>query len=249
MNVEIHQSLALDFEKAGGLEKAKKEAEQILNIERRNRWAIEFLLKAAVEERAWTEAMRLAKMVQRIEGAQDVTQLARYLVYQGLDNLSNEDVKSARISFNKAIKTDPGFSLPYLHLGNLAEAERDLVKAIDNWEKFAFRDPEENSRIFQKVESALFDLGRFSEVEQFYRRILERFPDNLGALAKLAGVLEEKGEHQEALHLVERALGRHEGSIHLQLMKLKFSLSSQQPHELARQIDSIIDNISDEKSN
>jgi lipopolysaccharide biosynthesis regulator YciM len=243
MNIEIHQSLALDFEKAGRLEKAKQEAEQILNNERRNRWAIEFLLKAAVEERNWTEAMRLAKMIQRIEGAQDVTQLARYQVYQGLDYLSNEDRKNARVSFNKAVKTDPDFGLPFLHLGNLAEAERDLGKAIDFWEKFAFRDPEENIRVFHKVETALYDMGRFSEIEKFYRRILKRFPDNLDALAKLAGVLEEKGEHHEALNLVERALGRHADSIQLQLMKLKFSVSSQQPHELARQIDGIISNL------
>jgi len=213
------------------------------NIERRNRWAIEFLLKAAVEERNWTEAMRLAKMIQRIEGAQDVTQLARYQVYQGLDYLSNEDRKNARVSFNKAVKTDPDFGLPFLHLGNLAEAERDLGKAIDFWEKFAFRDPQENIRVFHKVETALYDIGRFSEIEKFYRRILERFPDNLDALAKLAGVLEEKGEHHAALNLVERALGRHADSIQLQLMKLKFSVSSQQPHELARQIDGIISNL------
>jgi len=114
------------------------------------------------------------------------------------------------------------------------------VKAIENWESYALFTPEEGRVVYTKIESALFDLGRFSEVEKFYERILEKDPSNLNALAKLANVLEEKGEHNSALNLVEDALSKNKGSVHGRLMKLKLSLHISKPHELSNQIDEII---------
>ncbi len=77
-------------------------------------------------------------------------------------------------------------------------------------------------------------------MEKFYERILKKDPSNLNALAKLANVLEEKGEHNSAITLVEDALSKNESSIHAHLMKLKLSLHVSKPHELSNQIDDII---------
>jgi tetratricopeptide (TPR) repeat protein len=138
------------------------------------------------------------------------------------------------------VKTSPEFGLPYLRLGDVFAENRDLVKAIENWEKFALLNPEEGRLVYSKIESALFDLGRFSEVEKFYERILEKDPSNLNALTKLANVLEEKGEHNNALNLVEDALSKNGSSVHARLMKLKLSLHVSKPHELSNQIDEVI---------
>ena len=115
-----------------------------------------------------------------------------------------------------------------------------MVKAIDNWEKYALLNPENGKMIYSKIESALFDLGRFSEVEKFYERIVDKDPSNLSALTKLANVLEEKGEHNSALLLVEDALSKNQTSIHAHLMKLKLSLQVSKPNELSNHIDKII---------
>ena len=88
---------------------------------------------------------------------------------------------------------------------------------------------------------ALFDLGRFSEVEKFYQRALDKNPENLDALAKIANVLEEKGERSQALELVEDALDHYADSVKLRLMKLKLSLQVVPPPQLAQQIDDMIE--------
>ena len=62
----------------------------------------------------------------------------------------------------------------------------------------------------------------------------------MNALSKLANVLEEKGEHDSAITLVEDALSKNESSVHAHLMKLKLSLHISKPHELSNQIDEII---------
>ena len=210
---DIHKSLALDFEQLGNITK---------------------------ERREWDKAMQTTKAIQKLKHSRHPNQIARFLVYQGMDKLEKGQLKEAESQFQKAVKTSPEFGLPYLRLGDLFAENRDLVKAIENWEKFALLNPEEGRLVYSKIESALFDLGRFSEVEKFYERILEKDSSNLNALTKLANVLEEKGEHNNALNLVEDALSKNGGSIHARLMKLKLSLHVSKPHELSNQIDEVI---------
>ena len=237
---DIHKSLALDFEQLGKITKAMGEAEIVLKLDRKNLWANEFLLKIFEQRREWDKAMQITKAIQKLKHSRHPNQIARFLVYQGMDKLEKGQLKEAESQFQKAVKTSPEFGLPYLRLGDLFAENRDLVKAIENWEKFALLNPEEGRLVYSKIESALFDLGRFSEVEKFYERILEKDSSNLNALTKLVNVLEEKGEHNNALNLVEDALSKNGGSIHARLMKLKLSLHVSKPHELSNQIDEVI---------
>ncbi len=134
-----------------------------------------------------------------------------------------------------------------MRLGHLFAENRDLLKAIENWEKFALLNPDEGRQVYSKIESALFDLGRFSEVEKFYERILDEDPANLNALAKLANVLEEKGEDGAALSLIEDAIDPQSIDVRGDIMKLKLSLTTSTPVELSHQIDSILEKLSDAK--
>ena len=139
----------------------------------------------------------------------------------------------AKSLFKKAIKVSPKFALSYRYLGDVFEQTRDLVKALENWEKFALKDLNGGTAVYTKIESALFDLGRFSEVEKFYRKILQHNPSNFEATIRLANVLEEKGESAAALTLIENASSNQENDIRIDLMKLKLSLITSTPVELA----------------
>jgi len=245
---DIHKSLALDFLQDGQLNKAQREAEFVLKLEKRNEWANDLLLQIAETQGDWGKAAQTAKTIQKIKQIQDAPQLSRFKVFQGLGALKKGNRKEAAQHFIKAIKLAPEYGLPYLHLANLKAEERDLVKAIENWEKFALNTPLEGQKVFSKIETALFDLGRFSEVENFYKRILKKDPANLEALANLANVLEEKGEHNNALVLVDEALAHFDDSIHARLMKLKLSLNVSKPFELSQQIDKMIELLTSEKT-
>ena len=173
---DIHKSLALDFKQLGHITKAMGEAEMVLKLDRKNLWANEFLLKIFEQQREWDKAMQTTKAIQKLKQSRDPSQIARFLVYQGMEKLEKGQLKEAESQFQKAVKTSPEFGLPYLRLGDVFAENRDLVKAIENWEKFALLNPEEGRLVYSKIESALFDLGRFSEVEKFYERILEKDP-------------------------------------------------------------------------
>jgi len=239
LQIQIHQSLAKDYLSLNEISLAKKEAEMILNIDKKEFWATEFLLDLAEKSHDWAQAANLIKTLD--SNNSDITRLARFKVYEGMGKFENDDRKGAEQCFNKAIEIAPNFGLPHLYLGNLFSENRNLVKALEHWEQYALLDLKNGSSIYSKIESALFDLGRFSEVEKFYQRALKNNPRNLDALAKIANVLEEKGERQKALDLVEDALTQHEDSIKLRLMKLKLSIQYASPPQLSQQIDKMID--------
>ena len=238
--LDIHMALALDFELLGDLAKAQNEAELILKIDKKNLWANEFLLTVFEKQKKWDKAAIVSKTVQRIKQHKNNQQVAKFLVFQGMDKIDKGQESEALSIFNKAVKIAPDYGLSYLRLGDYYSDKRDLTKAIENWEKFAIYDPKDSHKVYSKIESALFDLGRFSEVEKFYERILDNDPLNLTALAKLANVLEEKGDHRDALNLVDEALSKNDLSVHAHLMKLKLSLQVSKPHELSNYIDKII---------
>ena len=241
LRMNIHKSLAQDYMSVNEPVQARKEAEMILNIDKKDVWATEFLLDLAEQNQDWGRAAQLVKALEKVKNEADITRLARFKVYEGMEKFESDDRVSAQGCFQKAVTMAPNFGLPHLYLGNLFSENRDLVKAIDHWEQYSLLDTKNGSSVYSKIEAALFDLGRFSEVEKFYQRALDKNPENLNALAKIANVLEEKGERQQALELVEDALNRYENSVKLRLMKLKLSLQAVPPPQLAQQIDEMIE--------
>jgi lipopolysaccharide biosynthesis regulator YciM len=249
IKLHIHKSLALDYEQLAQLAKARSEVELLLKLDKRNLWANEFLLALFEKQQDWDKATQVSKTIQKVKELEDSNQIARFLVFKGMDNLEKGKVEEAIRVFESAVKTAPEFEKTYLCLGDLYLDKRELVKAIDNWEKYALLNPANGKMIYSKIESALFDLGRFSEVENFYKRIVDKDPSNLSALTKLANVLEEKGEHNSALILVEDALSKNQTSVHAHLMKLKLSLQFSKPNELSNHIDKIIEILTSDKKN
>jgi lipopolysaccharide biosynthesis regulator YciM len=249
IKLHIHKSLALDYEQLAQLAKARSEVELLLKLDKRNLWANEFLLALFEKQQDWDKATQVSKTIQKVKKLEDSNQIARFLVFKGMDNLEKGKVEEAIRVFESAVKTAPEFEKTYLCLGDLYLDKRELVKAIDNWEKYALLNPANGKMIYSKIESALFDLGRFSEVENFYKRIVDKDPSNLSALTKLANVLEEKGEHNSALILVEDALSKNQTSVHAHLMKLKLSLHFSKPNELSNHIDKIIEILTSDKKN
>ena len=243
IKIEIFKALAMDYETISDLKRSKREAEQILVIDKQNQWALLFLLNLGEKLKDWDYAEDKAKRLQKITGIYDDKELAKYLVFRGEEKIKINEFEAAELLLNNAIKQTPEFGLPYKYLGEIRMANRDLVKAIECWEIFVNLSPEDSHKVFDNMESALFDLGRYSEVEKFYRKVLAKDPDNIAGILRLANVLNEKGEDQAAIKLIEDIINNGTAKISILLMKLKLSLSIQTPAELGHQIDTILNQI------
>jgi lipopolysaccharide biosynthesis regulator YciM len=241
--IEILKSLALDFEKKGELLKAKNESEKVLKIDKSNLWATSFLLSIAEKTEDWDYAERIAKELQNLKSFRGLINLSNYTLQKGIKYLNNNEIVEAEILFRKAISESPDFGLPYKYLGDVMHSNRDLVKAVEYWEKYMELEPSNSSSVFDSIETALFDLGRYSEVEKFYRKVLDKNPEDVNAGQRLANVLNEKGENKAAIALVEQFIEKDTFSISVLLMKLKLSLLTKTPSELSHYVDEILERI------
>ena len=179
-----------------------RKQKKILLIEKRNLWSLKFMIKTSEDNQDWEEAAKWSKHLQKVSGKKEVNDLSRFDIYKGLDCMINGKVEDAMSFFKTAIKKSPDNSQAYKYLGDLYEKKRDLVKALENWQIYATKDENSGIDVYHKIESALFDLGRYSEVEKFYEKLIALDKSNLEAIIKLANVLEEKGEINTALGLV-----------------------------------------------
>jgi len=246
IKIDIYKSLAMDYEIIDSLDKAKNEAEQILLIDKQNKWALLFLLSIGEKTEDWDYAEDKARKLQNISGTSDLSIVSKYIVNKAIDRIKNNDFDVAEVLLNKAIKQAPDYGLPHKYLGDIRMKNRDLVKAIEYWEKFMDLSPGESNLVFDNIESALFDLGRYSEVENFYRRVLDKNQMDLHAGLRLANVLNEKGEEQAAVSLIDKLIDNGNSTISIMLMKLKLSLSIETPSELGSQIDIILEQLNDD---
>jgi lipopolysaccharide biosynthesis regulator YciM len=244
--IEILKSLALDYEKTSELSKAKSEAEKIVEIEKANQWANSFLLSISEKMEDWDYAELKAKELQKIKGFNESINLSKYTLKKGLEYFKINNMTEAETLFRKAINESPNFGLPYRYLGDIMHLNRDLVKAVEYWEKYMDLEPIESANVFDRIETALFDLGRYSEVEKFYRKVLDKNSDDVNAGQRLANVLNEKGENKAAITLIDQFIEKENSSISVMLMKLKLSLLTKTPAELSYYVDEILDKIQKE---
>ena len=238
--IEIFKSLALDYKKINQLSKSKVEAEKVFDFDKTNLWANEFLLSLAEETEDWEYAEKKARDLKKIKGYDGEIDLSKYTLQKGVMHLENNNISESEKLFRKAISESPEFAMPYKYLGDIKYASRDLVKAVKHWEKYMELSASESHLVFDNIETALFDLGRYSEVEKFYRKVLEKNSKDLNAGLRLANVLNEKGENKAAINLIDSFINEENPSILVLLMKLKLSLSTRTPAELAHHIDKIL---------
>ena len=244
--IEILKSLALDYEKTSELSKAKSEAEKIVEIDKANQWANSFLLSISEKMEDWDYAELKAKELQKIKGFNESINLSKYTLKKGLEYFKINNMTEAETLFRKAINESPNFGLPYRYLGDIMHLNRDLVKAVEYWEKYMDLEPIESANVFDRIETALFDLGRYSEVENFYRKVLDKNSEDVNAGQRLANVLNEKGENKAAITLIDQFIEKENSSISVMLMKLKLSLLTKTPAELSYYVDEILDKVQKE---
>ena len=78
-----------------------------LIVEKRNIWALKFLINVAELEKNWDTAASRTRQLQKVTGKSDKNDIARFEVLKGLDNFNKGQIKEAKILFENAIQCSP----------------------------------------------------------------------------------------------------------------------------------------------
>jgi tetratricopeptide (TPR) repeat protein len=122
----------------------------------------------------------------------------------------------------------------------VTDAKDTLSKSIPMWIHYLEINPQQSWFVIPLLKDALFSLDRYSELEDIFYKLSEKFPDSIEILAALADYYSNKGNLDKAIDIIEKALIQNKDSILVKLIKFKLNIQKNSQNISLNDIDDII---------
>ena len=203
---EVYKMLALDFVAAGNIIRALEYVDTLLNLNKKDLWGLEFKRKLLEQRGDFHGAFEQEKTIQNLTDAPNPRKLALIKAQEGIELFHQGKGREGRLRFREAVKILPGCSPAYLNWGDSYIKEERAQDAVNIWGKFMKANSEQAYLAFRRMESVLFDLGRFGEMEGHYRKVLASRSNDVHAIVGLAKFFFRMGERTTALDVLKGGL-------------------------------------------
>ena len=151
----------------------------------------------------------------RIDDSVTPRMRASYLTSVACALIESGDSDGAGKYLDRAMKEDGACTGALYLSAGIAMERGDLDKASRSWEALLSIDMSYFSEVVTRLEKALFESGRFDELEGILSRLLAKYPSDSPLLASLAGFYAKKGEISRGIDLLESERGRIAGNNNL----------------------------------
>jgi lipopolysaccharide biosynthesis regulator YciM len=220
--IELYVSLAEDHAAMGSSEKAVKVLETVmrklsLKDAKLHRTLSKHFHVMGQHERAYNELKEAKKL-----GGTTERELALYMTSAAEAALKAGERKEARKALQRALRHDSNCAPCLLMLGDIAEEEEQLDAAINHWRQVAVLSPELAETVLHKLETTLFDKGRFGDIENIYNDVRAVRAGDEAACLGLAAFYKKQGRGEEAITLLEEYLTVHPDSATVSLLLASF---------------------------
>jgi lipopolysaccharide biosynthesis regulator YciM len=210
--VMILRAMAQDYFELNENPAALAALKELLSLDSANRWALEKLLDLYARLEDWEAAFEIKERHLKIDGNRSKKGLAIYRFFQGEKLHKEREFHKARILFKEAVHFDPACTPAYLYMGDSYLAENRVEDAVAVWRRMLKAIPDESHLVVGRLQKALFDLGKFSEIANICNEILAAAPRNLDARITLADYHYKKGEYSLAAEHLNTAIEDHPDS-------------------------------------
>ena len=148
------------------------------------------------------DALRHARKL----GAIGDRELALYLSSAAERRVEEDDLREARKILHRGLRHDDECVPCLLLLGNIAEKQQDIDDAIARWKQVAMLSPQLAGTVLEKLETTLYERGKFGDIEQIYRDVRSARQADEEANLALAAFYKKQGRGEEAIQLLEEYL-------------------------------------------
>ena len=264
--IELHKNIAMNYYSLENLDKSILEAEKILKIEKDNEWAIHHLISLYKKNNDWMKATEYLKSYFNTVGNRDNHKLALYKIQNARIEIENNNFDKAREILEKALNIEDDLGKTYSKESSLiydkavelennglnsisdkdnynqyvTDAKDNLSKAIPMWIHYLEINPQQSWFVIPLLKDALFSLDRYSELEDIFYKLSEKFPESIEILAALADYYSNKGNLNKAIDIIEKALSQNKDSILVKLIKFKLNIQKNSQNISLNDIDDII---------
>ena len=198
----IQLSIAKDLAALGKTERAVAALETVRK-KRKDADVLDALYRLYHTIGDYESAYGTLRELSRADGSVSSRMRASYLTSAACALIESGDNDGAGRYLDKARKEDASFpGALYLSAG-LAMDKGDLNKAVRMWEDLLSSDMDYFPEVAARLEKALFESGRFDELEGILSRLLQKYPTDSLLLSSLAGFYAKKGEVSRGIDLLE----------------------------------------------
>ena len=202
----ILQHLVKDYQAAGVLGKAIEMAERLVHRNKKDTKNQQLLLSLYEEKGEWDKAFFHRQNIGKWQKKQRQEILAIYKVRAGLTLTEQGVEREGRIRFREALKLDKNCVPAYLYWGDSYRREKRNEDALRIWQDFTIKIPDWAHLAFARLKEVLFDLGRFSDIENILLQVIKKKPRNPTVPIHLAELYLKQGKTTAALEACQKAL-------------------------------------------
>jgi lipopolysaccharide assembly protein B len=213
--VAVFRALAEDYLRMGDISRALDAIEHMLALSKKDVWALERKVELLVGQHEWPGASEAAQRLANLSPTITPHFLAVLKTQEGLRCCETKKERDGRIQFREAVKLENTLVAPYLYWGDSYVREGRVEDAVRIWRRMISASPAKAHLVFDRLESHLFDLGRFSEIEQVYRTLIRSYPQSVHAYSALSRYLNKRGDRGDAIAVLMDGLHHNPESLWL----------------------------------
>ena len=201
--------LGLDYRHGGFVDRALEAFQEVVRLDRRNRYAFVNLQKLYEDQHQWAEAARVREQIAAIDARrhEEDQQILGFLRNEmGSVQASSGDVSGAARTFQDVIDIDSRIAPAYLNLGDVRERQGNLAAAVEAWETLVQAVPDRAYLAFERLERAYRALAAPRRFIDLCQRVITRDPQDWRARLALSRHHAAAGHHRQAFDLLLDAL-------------------------------------------
>ncbi|PJA27310.1 MAG: hypothetical protein CO189_07485 [candidate division Zixibacteria bacterium CG_4_9_14_3_um_filter_46_8] len=205
--MDVRRAMVEDLFAAKRFAEAGKILRELLAKDNKNMKLLDKLLEVYTRTGDWVNAIPTSERLSKLDAdLYDRRFLSLYKILEGKAYAAKNDNHRARIAYKEALNYDENSPLAFLYLGDAYVADNRLEEAVEWWRKLCEKMPQKCYICFQRLESALFEIGKFGVIAEIYLQILEYDSQNTRAMRALAQIQTKMGKIPEAINNLRRAL-------------------------------------------
>ncbi len=205
----ILQHLVMDYQNAGMLNRASEVAERLSQRMKKNSEIQQLLLSLYEKKGDWDKAFFIRQNINKWQKKKDQYILSLYKVQSGLNSIQKGAEREGRVRFREAIRLNKKCIPAYLFWGDSYRRENRNEDALNVWTDFIQKNPDWAHLAFNRLKEILFDMGRYSDLEDIYKQVIRSNPKNPTASINLVEIYKKQGRLNEAIEICENVLEAH----------------------------------------
>lgn len=200
--IRVYHQLVKDYLADRRIEKAISLLKELIKIDKNNPAPVKLLMNLYLSNEAGKEALRFIKENPKLFKNKKL--LSGYYTEIGNQMKEKErDEEAALECYKKAFKLQPENEHVLLALAKFYMDKNDLKNAYQYAKKIMEVPTPETGHFTEFLGKILFETGKYETIGSFYKKLLNKFPDDEEILLKLASFYMKRDEGKKAKKILE----------------------------------------------